>query len=287
MIPLKRVIILFCLFLVFSSNTTLIFSIEASYFRTTRYSHESIVEKKSLSRPELFILSQRLILYEKPHSPPPELGYPVLFLLHGASQYPFSWFFPFNSWSIQQSRFSEKAIDAGFFIVAPSSGRPINPGPHAWSSFIDDVNESEDLKLFNTLFNWLENDVYFPIDLDHVFCAGFSSGGFMTSRLAKEFPDRFSGVLVHSGTDADSITFTSSGPEFDCNSPLNYSKDHPPTLVVHGEKDRLVPYECGLHFFEELQRHNITSSLLTDTDKGHIWLSLQSEDMLQWFESLL
>ena len=275
------------MFLVFSSNTTLLFSNEASSLKITGCFQKSIVEDKSFFLPEFFILNQRLILYQKPSSPPPEPGYPVLFLLHGASQYPFSWFFPLNSWSIQQSRFSEKAIEAGFFIIAPSSGRPITPGPHAWSSFIDDVNESRDLQLFNSLFNWLENDLSIFIDLDHVFCAGFSSGGFMASRLAKEFPDRFSGVLIHSGTDADSITFTKRGPEFDCNSPLNYSKNHPPTLVVHGEKDQLVPYECGLHLFEELQRHNITSSLLTDVEKGHVWLSMQSENMLQWFETFL
>ena len=275
------------MFLVFSSNTTLLFSNEVSSLKITGCFQKSIVENKSFPLPEFFILNQRLILYQKPFSPPPDSGYPVLFLLHGASQYPFSWFFSLNSWSIRQSCFSEKAIEAGFFIIAPSSGRPITPGPHAWSSFIDDVNESKDLQLFNSLFNWLENDLSIFIDLDHVFCAGFSSGGFMASRLAKEFPDRFSGVLIHSGTDADSITFTKRGPEFDCNSSLNYSKNHPPTLVVHGEKDRLVPYECGLHLFEELQRHNITSSLLTDVEKGHVWLSMHSENMLQWFETFL
>jgi poly(3-hydroxybutyrate) depolymerase len=216
----------------------------------------------------------------------PQEGYPVLFLLHGASQYPFSWFFPFNLWSVHQTFFAQKALEAGFFVIAPSSGRPIRPGPHAWSSFVETVDESEDLQLFQSLFTWVEDrsDI---LDVNHIFCAGFSSGGFMTSRLAKVYPERFSGVLVHSGTDADSITFTDFGPEFDCESPQEYPMNHPPTLIVHGEQDGLVPFECGHHLFEELQFHNIDSTLLTDENKGHIWLSSFSDEMISWFQSYL
>ena len=275
----KRIMVILCFFFLFSSNLPVLLTEEAS-------SPDAGFEKQ-FSLPEFFILNQRLILYQKPDTLPPENGYPVLFLLHGASQYPFSWFFPFNFWSIEQTRFSEKALDAGFFIVSPSSGRPIRPGPHAWSSFIENVNESLDLQLFISLFDWLENEDTFHLDLNHVFCAGFSSGGFMTSRLAKTFPHQFSGVLIHSGTDADSITFSELGPEFDCNSSQSYPSNHPPTLVVHGEKDQLVPYDCGLHFYEELQRNNITTSLLTDEERGHIWLSSRSNEMIDWFESFL
>jgi predicted esterase len=133
----------------------------------------------------------------------------------------------------------------------------------------------------------LETNEQYSFDLDHVFCAGFSSGGFMTSRLAKIFPTYFSGLIIHSGTDADSISFTDRGPEFDCDSPQLYSATHPPTLVVHGEKDQLVPYKCGLHLYDELRRNNITASLLTDAEKGHIWLSSRSNEMIEWLESLV
>jgi len=235
--------------------------------------------------PQLHILNGRIILYESPKTLPSEDGFPVLFVLHGASQYPFAWFFPLNPWSYQQSLFVEKALESGFFVIAPSSGRPMRPGPHAWSSFIADTNESEDLQLFQSLFNWLE-EKNSMLDLDNVYCAGFSSGGFMTSRLAKTFPTYFSGVLIHSGTDADSISFTETGPQFDCESPQNYPTNHPPTLIVHGEKDALVPYECGFHLYTELKRNNITVSLLTDPNNGHIWLSSFSDEMISWFQSI-
>lgn len=99
---------------------------------------------------------------------------------------------------------------------------------------METINESEDLQLFQSLFTWAEerSNVF---DTNHISCAGFSSGGFMTSRLAKVYPGRFSGVLIHSGTDADSITFTDFGPKFDCESPKEYPMNHPPTLIVHGK----------------------------------------------------
>lgn len=237
-----------------------------------------------LTFPQVLFINHRLILCQEPHSIKPASGYPVLFLLHGASQYPFAWFLPFNLWSYHQSLFTQKALDAGFFVIVPSSGRPIRPGPHAWSSFIPEFSESEDLQLFQSLFSWIENQSI-ALDSNQVFCAGFSSGGFMTSRLAKVFPDRFSAILVHSGADADSITFTYKGPEFDCESPQEYPENHPPTLVVHGQKDTLVPYECGVHFYQELQRNNINSTLLTVEEKGHIWLTSISEDMIRFFQS--
>lgn len=249
-------------------------------------STDQIIKFRELSIPQFTIIHQRLILYQRPSTPAPEKGYPVLFLLHGASQYPFAWFFPLNSWSAKQSSFCEKALDAGFFVIAPSSGRPMMPGPRAWSSFVNEINESDDLQLFQSLFDWIQNRSD-TLDMTHVFCGGFSSGGFMTSRLAKVYPNLFSAVLVHSGTDADSITVTNRGPEFDCESPKKYPINHPPTLVVHGKKDKLVPYECGLHFYEELQRNNITSMLLVDEFSGHVWLSTFSEEMITWLGSHL
>lgn len=279
---IKVTIMVFCILLFITNSLSAV-----SYFHSkdTVSNYLSLDKKtKAFSIPRVSFQNQRLILFQPPSLVKPASGYPVLFLLHGASQYPFAWFFPWNQWSYQQSSFAQKAINAGFFVIAPSSGRPIRPGFHAWSSFISDISDSEDLQLFQSLFSWIENQSDL-LDKNHVYCAGFSSGGFMTSRLAKVFPDKFAAVLIHSGTDADSITFTIKGPEFDCESPKVYHPNHPPTLIVHGETDSLVPYECGLHLYEELQRNNIDSTLLTNEEKGHIWLSSLSEEMIDWFQS--
>lgn len=236
---------------------------------------------KNTSIPQFIVMNQRLILYQQPLSSKPNEGYPVLFLLHGASQYPFAWFIPINLWNYHQSVFREKVLESGFFVIAPSSGRPMKLGPHAWSSFISEIADSKDLQLFSSLFQWMQNQSDL-LNLNQVYCAGFSSGGFMTSRLAKVFPEQFAGIVVHSGTDADSITFSNQGPEFDCESPLQFPINHPPTLIVHGEKDRIVPFNCGLHLYQELQRNNINCTLITDEQKGHVWISSFSDEIIQW-----
>lgn len=280
---IKVTIIVFFL-LLFVLNTSMISSLDLSS-DVQPLETRSVTKVENYLIPHVAIIKQRLILYQQPISPAPDEGYPVLFLLHGASQYPFAWFFPMDLWSFHQSIFTKKALDQGFFIIAPSSGRPIQFGPHAWSSFIQNVSESEDLQLFQSLFSWIQNRSEF-LDLKHVFCAGFSSGGFMSSRLAKVYPELLAGIAVHSGTDADSITFTNLGPKFDCESPREYPTDHPPALIIHGEKDRVVPFVCGLHYYHELQRNDINCLLLTDKQKGHIWLSSFSDEIINWFQSI-
>ncbi len=105
----------------------------------------------------------------------------------------------------------------------------------------------------------------------------------MASRLAHFFGPLFTAVAIHSGANADSITLGDRGPEFDCISPQNFSPSHPPCLIIHGGKDHLVPPECGIHFYEELQREGIDSQLLFSMWGRHIWLSWYSEDIFEWF----
>ena len=104
----------------------------------------------------------------------------------------------------------------------------------------------------------------------------------MTSRIGHVLGIRFQALIVHSGTNADMIRITNHGPVFDCTSPQNISALHPPTLIIHGIKDQLVPVECGVHFHEELLRNGVISKLLLDLDGGHIWLSTFNDDILNW-----
>lgn len=248
------------------------------------YSYNGVRTIKNSSIPQIMVMNQRIVLFQQPPSSKPNEGYLVLFLLHGASQYPFAWFFPINLWNYHQSLFQKNALASGFFIIAPSSGRPMTPGPHAWSSYISNISDSKDLQLFSNLFQWMHNQTDL-FNLNQVYCAGFSSGGFMTSRLAKVFPERFAGMVIHSGTDADSITFSNRGPEFDCDSPLKFPINHPPTLIVHGGQDKIVPFSCGLHLYQEMQRNNINCTFLSDEQKGHVWISSFSDEILQWLQN--
>ncbi len=49
----------------------------------------------------------------------------------------------------------------------------------------------------------------------------------------------------------------------------NVSKDYPPTLLLHGDKDTDVPYEQSVMMASELQRHGIAHKLITIPGGGH------------------
>lgn len=231
-------------------------------------------------------IQNRRFLWQYPNSPPPSNGYPVLFVLHGASQDAEAWFeYPGGLlWKGRQTRFVDDALLNGFCVIAPDSLYPVTPGPKAWDVFATTLNQSLDLPFFADLLQWI---ITAPVNLDcnRVYCIGFSSGGFMTSRLAHYFGPLFTAVAVHSGANADFITLGDQGPEFDCISPQNFSLDHPPCLIIHGGKDHLVPPECGLKFYEELQRGGIDSHLLFCAWGRHIWLSWYNAAIFEWFNT--
>jgi poly(3-hydroxybutyrate) depolymerase len=243
--------------------------------------HEQRTSLLSIFPFRIEILNGRRFLWCPPSSHPFENGSPVLFLLHGASQFDVSWFFGLSPWSKAQSQFTEQAHEQGFFIIAPNSGRPIQPGPRAWDAFTPSINESEDLQFILHIIDWI-NHTQVSVDSSCLFCVGFSSGAFMASRIGHALGTRFQALIVHSGTNADMIEITNRGPVFDCTSPQNISALHPPTLIIHGNKDQLVPVECGIHFHEELLRNGVISKLLLDPDGGHIWLSTFNDDILNW-----
>ncbi|MDG6229218.1 MAG: hypothetical protein QCH96_04580 [Candidatus Thermoplasmatota archaeon] len=226
-------------------------------------------------------LDNRYFLWGLPSTSPPENGYPVLFLFHGAAQHPFSWFIRLNPWSRTQSSFTRLAIANGFFVIVPSSQRPIQPGPRAWDVFTKNITDSSDLQFFMNMLQWLET-IDITINLEEIYCAGFSSGAFMTSLIAHVFSKRVSGVVIHSGANPDSIILTDRGPVFNCTKPLQFPLNHPPALIVHGGEDTIVPTACGIHYYEELIRYGLNATLLLDPNGNHIWLSDFNQDIIDW-----
>lgn len=226
-------------------------------------------------------IENRYFLWQIPTTPTPEYGYPVLFLFHGAAQYPFSWFIELNAWGKEQTTFTQLALEKGFFIIAPASQRPINPGPRAWDAFTKNLTESSDLQFLDEMLCWL-GTINIPINWNAIFCAGFSSGAFMVSRIANVFGERFAGVIVHSGAHADAISLTNRGPVFNCTAPYEFPGTHSPTLIIHGGSDKFVPAECGLHYYDELKRNGFDVTLLFDAMGGHIWLSNFNDEILNW-----
>lgn len=236
-----------------------------------------------ISNFEIKFLNNRLIFWKQPDISIPENGFPVLFLFHGAVQHGFSWFIGLNQWSRSQTLFTARALEEGFFIIAPDSLKPIRPGPRAWDIF-NNESFSKDFLLIEYVIDWLENSDL-PVDIESLYCAGFSSGAFMCSYIGHFFDDRFNAIAVHSGANSESISLTNRGPFFDLNGSYNFSSSFPPTIIIHGEKDDIVPVKCAENFYLDLQRNDIQSKLLIIQDEGHIWISQYNFDILNWFKN--
>jgi len=230
----------------------------------------------------LTVLNNRILFWEQPECLVPDKGYPVLFLFHGASQHAFSWFIGLNQWSKSQTIFTKKAIEKGFFIITAESLKPIRPGPRAWDIF-NNGSDSKDFGYIENMIEWLENSDL-PIDINRLYCAGFSSGAFTCSYIGHYFSDRFNAIAVHSGANSESISLTNRGPYFDLNGSYNFSSSFPPTILIHGENDGFVPVQCAKNFYFDLQRNGIPSKLFISQYEGHIWISQYDFEILDWFK---
>lgn len=225
-------------------------------------------------------IDDRVFYYKSPANEKPENGFPVLFLFHGAVQHGFNWFFGLNYWSLRQTQFTQKALDAGFFVIAPSSLKPVRPGPRAWDIF---SNDSKDVIFMENMFDWIQSNNNL-LDESQIFCTGFSSGGFMCTKVGHIFGEEIKAIAVHSGANSESVYLTNGPPEFDLDRTYNFSNSFPPTIIIHGQNDGFVPVEAANLLYSDLQRCNIVSEKHIDPDGGHIWLSDYDSFIFEFFD---
>ena len=131
------------------------------------------------------------------------------------------------------------------------------------------------------------NNSDLPVDINNIFAAGFSSGAFMCSRIGYALGEKFNALAPHSGVNCESIKITIFGPVFDCETSLDLPDTHPPTIIVHGEKDPVVPFDCANHFYNELVRFGIDANITVDPEGEHIWLSQFNSEILDFFKNYL
>lgn len=73
-------------------------------------------------------------------------------------------------------------------------------------------------------------------------------------------------------------------------SPINHvSSDDPPTLIIHGDKDLLVPYQQAETFTAKLKETGVTAELVTKPGAAHGWADIGSDmpQIADWFDKHL
>src|SRR5207245_1043592 len=70
-------------------------------------------------------------------------------------------------------------------------------------------------------------------------------------------------------------------------SPINYiTPDDPPTLIIHGDKDTLVPLQQSESFIDKLKAAGVEGKLVVKKGAGHGWpgLAKDLEQFPDWFD---
>ena len=62
-------------------------------------------------------------------------------------------------------------------------------------------------------------------------------------------------------------------------SPVSHvSPDDPPTLIIHGDQDRLVPLQQSELIVEKLKKAGVETNLVVKKGAGHGWLGLDKDE---------
>jgi dipeptidyl aminopeptidase/acylaminoacyl peptidase len=73
-------------------------------------------------------------------------------------------------------------------------------------------------------------------------------------------------------------------------SPINHvTADDPPTLIIHGDNDKLVPIQQSEEFVAKMKAAGVPAELVVKKGAGHGWAEL-SKDMptiVDWFDKYL
>ena len=223
----------------------------------------------------------RRVLHQLPMGEAPEQGWPAVLLFQGLSAPAQSfWVAPeakFKGWP-HQAMLTATLLDAGYAVLTPVAR---GAGMGCWDSNLWPLSEewerSPDHALMVELFEAIESGDYGTLDSQRLYAGGISSGGYMSSRVGIEYPGRFQGLLIHSGS------YMSCAGAL-CEVPEELPEHHPPTLFLHGGEDRVVPAETMHPYAHQLEEMGLPVQVVEDPELGHGWHEDAPSAALEWFE---
>lgn len=226
-------------------------------------------------------LARREVHLQHPTGTAPDGGWPAVVLFQG------SLVSAVHFWEgdaddafggLHQARLVRDLLDAGYAVITPEARLD---GASFWQTNVYPTSifwkGCEDDDLVHGLLDAIDAGDLGPIDPDALFAGGISSGGYMTSRLAKAWPGRFRALAIQSASWA-----TCAGPV--CVLPAKLPEDHPPTLFLHGGDDLVVPVGTMEPYAERLAADGVDVEVEIDPDAGHAWLESAPERVVGWFD---
>jgi dipeptidyl aminopeptidase/acylaminoacyl peptidase len=70
---------------------------------------------------------------------------------------------------------------------------------------------------------------------------------------------------------------------------FHVSSDDPPTLIIHGDQDRLVPLQQSERIVEKLRKAGVDTNLVIKKGAGHGWFGMEKDEtqLIDWFDKYL
>lgn len=131
--------------------------------------------------------------------------------------------------------FNKKADEEGFIAIYPNGRFCKASGVRAWNITDFPNFMSSDTDFVGTIIETAKEGL--EIDPSKVFVAGYSNGGMLAQDIATKFSDKVAAIACVSGC----MTGLESGPTEDVS-----------VLMIHGGKDKVVPYDGRLKWFNDL-----------------------------------
>ncbi len=224
----------------------------------------------------------RQIYFQTPLGTPPPRGWPVVLVFQGSFFAPDYSFYarssdPFGAY--YGALTTKKLLDAGFAVIAPSThagGRTFWDTNNAMWAASADWKRSPDDAFVREIFAAIASGTFGPLDATRDYACGLSSGGYMASRMAITYPERFHAIAIESASYA-----SCTGPL--CYPPVLLPADHSPTLFLHGARDLIVPIETMTRYRDALVREGKPTKTIIDAHAGHGWIRDAPDAIVTWF----
>lgn len=190
-----------------------------------------------------------------------------------------------------EKRFIEDLTSAGFVVIAPTANRIVPyyvmPSVVAWEAnvapYSNHFNNSRDYQLVHRLFRDLNKIIdTHSADTENIFFAGFSSGGYMASRMAQEpeMAGLVRGIVLHSSSYGECIASQ-------CSIPKSLPQWHPETLLVANKDDSIVPFYTVELYAERLEKNQITFDTFFSESGDHAWKKTHPQKIVDWLTTRL
>lgn len=228
------------------------------------------------------LAAHRRVYWQVPGGEAPTPGWPVVLLFHGTA-HPAQLFFgarrgaPFGGY--HQTRATIELLESGYAVIAPDALGRIGWMTNLWPfSRHWGFAGNPDRRFLRALFQDLKAGEFGPIDETRWYATGISSGGYMASRMALSYRSRFRAIAVVAAAYATCLGRLG-------RMPANMPADHPPTLFIHGQQDRLAPFSRMQDYRKRLEEARVDTQLVEDAHAGHAWLAGSGQALVQWFDS--